>query len=446
LKPILGKSASKASQKPAFSSNTLRITNNTIQEGFKRNVTLAAKKYTFSFFMDKGLEDLNDKEYFNVDIINSTNAIVYTYTTKVNATGYYNFDYTATTAGTYTWRFRRVSLNGRSSSGIAYFDDFKVSSTIQQSQQVCSSPKNYRFGFNTQEKDDEVYGAGNLNTAEFWEYDTRIGRRWNVDPKYNAYESRYAVNGDNPLWYTDPYGDYKTKLGAKIANFFSKDKGEVLQSKVGEKKGQWFISKADKEDGGHVTRDFGKGSKIASAENYAMGATSSLGSFGKFAVGGGGTQTFGQGSFEAEEMAKSPGVQKGLDKLKENISNGENSVKLRYSFSPSPSKVINATLESGNPLDGFSPENKEAHEDVFKNQSWTRLYVGGYSGTAQLIAPNQVQISIQNNTTANSLMLHAGELIFGKEKGADKFNNLWNQTPFFNTLHQEYKFTVPLNK
>lgn len=192
---------------PAVVSNALRVTNNTAQEGFKRNITLAAKKYTFSFFMDKGLEDLNDKEYFSVDIINSSNAIVYTYTTKVNATGYYNFDYSATTAGTYTWRFRRVSLNGRSTSGTAYFDDFKVSSTIQQSQQVCSSPKNYRFGFNTQEKDDEVYGAGNLNTAMFWEYDTRLGRRWNTDPVVKVSLSSYSVMSNNPILRCDPNGD-----------------------------------------------------------------------------------------------------------------------------------------------------------------------------------------------------------------------------------------------
>jgi hypothetical protein len=269
LKPILGKSASKASQKPAFSSNTLRITNNTAQEGFKRSITLAAKAYTFSFYMDKGQQDLNDKEYYWVELFNSTNmnSPVYTYTTKVASTGYYTFNYTVPTAGTYVWRFRRISLNGRSSSGIAYFDDFKVSYTIQQSQQVCSSPKNYRFGFNTQEKDDEVYGAGNLNTAEFWEYDTRIGRRWNVDPIYNAWESRYAVNGNNPNFFSDPLGNYKTKLGAKIANFFSKDKGEVLQAKTGKHKGEWFRGVADKENGGNVTRIFGGKNSSSSVDN-----------------------------------------------------------------------------------------------------------------------------------------------------------------------------------
>ncbi len=39
----------------------------------------------------------------------------------------------------------------------------------------------YVYSFNTQKKMDEVYGKGNLNTALFWEYDTRLGRRWNLD-------------------------------------------------------------------------------------------------------------------------------------------------------------------------------------------------------------------------------------------------------------------------
>ena len=32
----------------------------------------------------------------------------------------------------------------------------------------------YRFGFNGQEKDNEVAGFGNITTAEFWEYDCRL--------------------------------------------------------------------------------------------------------------------------------------------------------------------------------------------------------------------------------------------------------------------------------
>ena len=65
----------------------------------------------------------------------------------------------------------------------------------------------YRYGFNTQEQDDEVYGNGNLNTAEFWGYDTRLGRRWNVDPKSTEFISVYAVFQNSPITTIDKFGD-----------------------------------------------------------------------------------------------------------------------------------------------------------------------------------------------------------------------------------------------
>ena len=65
----------------------------------------------------------------------------------------------------------------------------------------------YRFAFNGQEKTDEISGLGNHNTAKFWEYDTRLGRRWNVDPKPNPSISNYACFGNNPIINIDILGD-----------------------------------------------------------------------------------------------------------------------------------------------------------------------------------------------------------------------------------------------
>ena len=65
----------------------------------------------------------------------------------------------------------------------------------------------YRFGFNTQEKTDEISGIGNHTTAEFWEYDPRLARRWNLDPKPQKYISDYATFGNNPILFNDPFGD-----------------------------------------------------------------------------------------------------------------------------------------------------------------------------------------------------------------------------------------------
>ena len=69
------------------------------------------------------------------------------------------------------------------------------------------SAEPHLFAFNGQEKDDEVSGAGNTNTAMFWEYDTRSGRRWNLDPKPQISISDYACLGDNPIRSNDPLGD-----------------------------------------------------------------------------------------------------------------------------------------------------------------------------------------------------------------------------------------------
>ena len=69
------------------------------------------------------------------------------------------------------------------------------------------SSTEYRFGFNTQEKIDEIAGPGNHNTATFWEYDGRLGRRWNLDPKPNPSISIYSAFASNPIFYFDKNGD-----------------------------------------------------------------------------------------------------------------------------------------------------------------------------------------------------------------------------------------------
>jgi uncharacterized protein YrzB (UPF0473 family) len=65
----------------------------------------------------------------------------------------------------------------------------------------------YRYSFNTQEKVDEISGEGNHTTALYWEYDTRLGRRWNQDPKPNPMISNYATFANNPILFSDYHGD-----------------------------------------------------------------------------------------------------------------------------------------------------------------------------------------------------------------------------------------------
>ena len=79
---------------------------------------------------------------------------------------------------------------------------------------------NYRYGYNSHEKDDEVAGAGNHLSWGDYGYDSRIGRRWNLDPKWNEIpnQSPYSINNNNPVQYKDPDGKFGI-LGAAIGAF-----------------------------------------------------------------------------------------------------------------------------------------------------------------------------------------------------------------------------------
>jgi len=68
----------------------------------------------------------------------------------------------------------------------------------------------YRFGYQGSEKDDEITGStGTHYTTYFRMLDTRIGRWWSYDPKFQLtpWIGPYISMGDNPLLRIDPKGD-----------------------------------------------------------------------------------------------------------------------------------------------------------------------------------------------------------------------------------------------
>lgn len=62
----------------------------------------------------------------------------------------------------------------------------------------------YRYSINGQEK--EIDLNENITNAKYWEYDSRIGKRWNTDPVIKVWESPYASFGNNPIFLVDPDG------------------------------------------------------------------------------------------------------------------------------------------------------------------------------------------------------------------------------------------------
>lgn len=80
----------------------------------------------------------------------------------------------------------------------------------------------YPYGFQSQERSTEI--NDNSYTAEFWQYDSRIGRRWNTDPVPKVYESPYAAFGNNSIWLTDHNGKDTiifNKAGKEINRFIA---------------------------------------------------------------------------------------------------------------------------------------------------------------------------------------------------------------------------------
>jgi len=93
----------------------------------------------------------------------------------------------------------------------------------------------YRFGFNTQEKSKEISANGDHTTALYWEYDSRLGRRWNLDPKPQIYLSDYSVNGLNPIRNFDWLGDKYSKKNERKAKRIDKKISNKITSLEKEK-------------------------------------------------------------------------------------------------------------------------------------------------------------------------------------------------------------------
>lgn len=130
-----------------------------------------------------------------------------------------------------------VPEGGEFTASVESYNSYYAFGSIITARTSPVSTKPYRFAFNGQTRDDEVYGVtGSLNTAQFWEYDTRLGRRWNLDPKPTVGISDYACFANNPIWFTDVLGDSSVfnNKGGKI-HYDPKDKDLRVFMKDGDK-------------------------------------------------------------------------------------------------------------------------------------------------------------------------------------------------------------------
>ncbi len=97
---------------------------------------------------------------------------------------------------------------------------------------------NYRYSHNGHEKEEEIFAGA--NSAEFWMYDSRIGRRWELDPIQREYESPYACFSNNPIYFSDLLG-LAPGGGDKGKNKTQKEKKEANMNKK-TSDGTWKIN------------------------------------------------------------------------------------------------------------------------------------------------------------------------------------------------------------
>jgi hypothetical protein len=119
------------------------------------------------------------------------------------------------------------------------------------------SSGSYRYGFQGQEKDDEIAGFGNSYTTPNWQFDSRLGRRWNLDPLaseapgWSPYRSFY----DNPISFVDPSGFLEDWIQNDETGEIDWD--DDVTSKENTPEGYSYIGESDQDIVNHL---FGKSS------------------------------------------------------------------------------------------------------------------------------------------------------------------------------------------
>ena len=170
--------------------------NNVATGALKSFAVTSGTAYTVTSLVDK-----NSCSTILITVKNQSGTAICSTTVSTSGVIPIALSFTAATAATYSITFERTAGGNCS----FFVDDVKIS-YIQSTYDTVCFDRGYRFGYNDQEKTDEISGGGNHNTAMFWEYDTRLGRRWNIDPKVIPGQSSYAAFDNNPIYFKDVKG------------------------------------------------------------------------------------------------------------------------------------------------------------------------------------------------------------------------------------------------
>ncbi len=104
------------------------------------------------------------------------------------------------------------------------------------------SDEGHRYGFQGQEKDDEIKGEGNSYNTTFRSFDPRIGRWMSPDRLMDYSRSPFNGLGNNPITSIDPSGLREFDSYSSYKTFASENNLEVLgRNEIGSQ-GHWLTS------------------------------------------------------------------------------------------------------------------------------------------------------------------------------------------------------------
>ncbi|HUH74213.1 MAG TPA: hypothetical protein VLZ75_07380 [Chitinophagales bacterium] len=162
-----------------------------------------------------------------------------------------------------------ISANARRAAPYHYYiDNFqlregfvKTLNCDRSNLQLADQESRYRFGFNGQERQTEL--GPSFTTAEYWMYDGRLGRRWNIDPEdYQISEwSPYVCLADNPNLYVDKNGDVWHIIGGGLLGGGIELGSQLISSGFEWDEVDWF----------DVGIETGKGALIAATGGTSIG-------------------------------------------------------------------------------------------------------------------------------------------------------------------------------
>ncbi|MGH2667488.1 RHS repeat domain-containing protein, partial [Flavobacterium sp.] len=298
----------------------------------------------------------------------------------------------------------------------------------------------YRYGFQGQEKDDELKGPGNSLNYTFRMHDPRLGRFFAKDPleKSFAWNSPYAFSENSPIWgveleglelgtYLDKIIKEAERLKNKSAEYIEQKKDAAVKKAV--QTVDALATKSLVEFAKKIYPDVDKASEEIKQQQFKTNPNNSVAILlYEFATGTGkDTRTFNLGGDKA---------------FANTFLEGRVAKEVATKFLEKAGEMSYSEFKKGGMKYGleFSPDHAGLLDSVEKHvdSNLPQFFVGGANVVVTASDnPNKVNVTISNPTSRSSLLLHIGEN-YPRNEG----NN--NEKPL-STIQQQFTFEMEID-